>query len=103
MGIVLAHGIHAARNNPHRFLHLLMSIFQKINDKGASNDEILQIFRDAQKELIQIVADQKGGSFSQFQRQQIKAIGFVISKLENLMQLIRMNLIMSRKLRLLLV
>ncbi len=59
-----------------------MSIFQKINDKGASNDEILQIFRDAQKELIEIVADQKGGSFSQFQRRQIKAIGFVISKLE---------------------
>jgi hypothetical protein len=59
-----------------------MSIFQKIQEKGASNDEILQIFRDAQKELIDIVQNQQGGSFSRFQKQQIRAIGFVISKLE---------------------
>lgn len=59
-----------------------MSIFQKIQEKGASNDEILQIFRDAQRELIDIVQNQQGGSFSRFQRQQIRAIGFVISKLE---------------------
>lgn len=59
-----------------------MSIFQKIQEKGASNDEILQIFRDAQRELIDIVRNQQGGSFSRFQKQQIKAIGFVISKLE---------------------
>ena len=59
-----------------------MSIFQKINEQGASNDEILQIFRDAQRELIDIVENQQGGSFNRFQKQQIKAIGLVISKLE---------------------
>jgi len=59
-----------------------MPIFSKLRRKGVSNDEILQIFRDAQKELIEIVESQKGGSFSRFQKMQIRAIGIVIAKLE---------------------
>lgn len=59
-----------------------MPIFKTLRRKGMSNDEILHIFREAQKELIEIVESQRGGSFTRFQRLQIKAIGIVISKLE---------------------
>lgn len=59
-----------------------MPVWKQINERGMSNDEILQIFRDAQRELIDIVASRQGGSFARFQREQIKAIGLVISKLE---------------------
>lgn len=59
-----------------------MPIFKQLNKTGVSDDDVLQIFRDAQKELITIVEHQRRGSFNRFQKSQINAIGIVIAKLE---------------------
>jgi hypothetical protein len=60
-----------------------MSVGADLKDNGVSNDEILKMFRQAQKELVAIIEEMKRGStFGQFRRKQLLAIDRIVARLE---------------------
>ena len=59
-----------------------MLVGTTIRRHGASNDDILRLFKEAQRELFEIVERMEPGKFSRFRREQLKAIEIVTLKLE---------------------
>jgi len=60
-----------------------MRLSRKIQKNGVSNDDILRLFKEAQKELVAIIATMEAGSrFTKFRRQQLIAIDRIVVKLD---------------------
>jgi len=55
-----------------------------IRKDGVSNDDVLRLFREAQKELLVIIEKmERGSSFGKFRREQLRAIDRIIIQLDS--------------------
>lgn len=58
-------------------------IADELTRRGVSNDDILRLFKEAQRELIALIDGmEKGSRFSQFRRKQLREIERIIMRLE---------------------